>query len=139
MRMNQKRTKDTKSRQVVIKDLAEKGRKEIPSQGNIHPPARVATQDSTQQASSTNLHLSVAYASYSSQPCRWQTQIGWKSTELLYVAWPRNFRLRGGNMGLTAKCHRWPSGILKQKLITNTRRALERNMLKEIVAAKHIT
>jgi hypothetical protein len=58
MRMNQKRIKDTKSRQVVIKDLAEKGRKEIPSQGNIHPPARVATQDSTQQASSTNLHLS---------------------------------------------------------------------------------
>ena len=53
-----------------------KGRRELPSQGNIHPrnretmrmpqgpsppmplPDRVATQDSTQQASSTGLHLS---------------------------------------------------------------------------------
>ena len=86
MRMNQKRTKDTNSRQIVIKDLAEKGRKEIPSLGNIHPRNRETMRmphgqvlqcpsQKPRKIPPSKPHLltctyPVAYASYSSQPCK---------------------------------------------------------------------
>ena len=75
MRVHRGRTKDTNTRQVVIKDLGELGRTETPSQGNVHPRNRkkmrmlqsqflqrpcqgVATQESTQQTLSINLRRS---------------------------------------------------------------------------------